>query len=232
MNQNFVPENELVLISRGNAPKEPQLWELLAMLFRLVWARTRKTAAQLFRLGLLVWNDRKVPGWVKLVCLGVLAFWILQADFSYALQISDMAHSGPSNKTKTVQAGYGLSEFAAAEPESLREQQVLEYVRRYKQVAVKEMQRTGIPASITLAQAIIESRSGDSRLAKVLNNHFGIKCFSKKCRKGHCKNFTDDHHKDFFRNFNAVSDSYREHSKVVLNRRYTSLLRGRKDYKA
>ena len=52
------------------------------------------------------------------------------------------------------------------------------YITQYKAIAMKEMKRTGVPASITLAQAILESNSGESNLAKNHNNHFGIKCKS------------------------------------------------------
>ena len=136
--------------------------------------------------------------------------------------------TSPAHKT------YGTgedSEFAPADPNSLKGMSVKQYVKKFQTVAVKEMNRTGIPASITLAQGIIESRSGDSRLARQLNNHFGIKCFSKKCRKGHCENFTDDHHKDFFRKFTNVEQSFREHSQVVLLPRYVNKVNNKESYK-
>ena len=80
-----------------------------------------------------------------------------------------------------------------------------------------------IPASITLAQAIIESRQGTSKLATQNNNHFGIKCFSKKCSKGHCSNFTDDSHKDFFKKYKGAWYSFRDHSEFLQKKRYRSL---------
>ena len=55
---------------------------------------------------------------------------------------------------------------------------ISEYVNTYQKIAVQEMHRSGIPASITLAQGILESASGNSKLAKTANNHFGIKCHS------------------------------------------------------
>ena len=61
------------------------------------------------------------------------------------------------------------------------------------------MELYGIPVSIKMGQALIESRAGTSRLARNNNNFFGMKCFSRNCKKGHCSNATDDHHKDFFR---------------------------------
>jgi len=55
-------------------------------------------------------------------------------------------------------------------------EKVKEYINTYKELAIREMLRTGVPASITLAQGILESQSGESDLARRSNNHFGIKC--------------------------------------------------------
>jgi len=101
----------------------------------------------------------------------------------------------------------------------------LAYVKKYASVARREQERYGIPASITLAQGILESVCGQSRLARENNNHFGIKCFSRRCAKGHCTNFEDDHHKDFFRKYGSVWESYRAHSHLLKGKRYKHLLR-------
>jgi len=107
------------------------------------------------------------------------------------------------------------------------------YVKRFAAVAKAEMKKFGIPASITLAQGLIESDAGFSRLAKANNNHFGMKCFSKKCSKGHCSNFTDDSHKDFFRKYETAWESYRAHSRMLNGKRYRPLHQLEKhDYKA
>ena len=66
-----------------------------------------------------------------------------------------------------------LAFFAAANAQS---SEFYEYVDKYKKIAVKEMERTGVPASIKLAQALLESNAGRSELAREANNHFGIKC--------------------------------------------------------
>lgn len=97
------------------------------------------------------------------------------------------------------------------------------YIERFKHVAIKEEERFGIPASIILAQGILESQTGSSRLVKEANNHFGIKCFSNKCKKGHCINFSDDSHKDFFVVFPTAWDSYRAHSLLISQGRYKHL---------
>ena len=113
-----------------------------------------------------------------------------------------------------------------------KERIVKAYVKKYAPIAVQEMKEYGIPASITLAQGLLESNAGDSRLATDANNHFGIKCFSRSCQKGHCKNYTDDTHKDFFRTYPTVWESYRSHSLFLQRDRYKHLLTLKKtDYK-
>lgn len=109
----------------------------------------------------------------------------------------------------------------------------LKYIERYRDVAKKEMAKFGIPASITLAQGLLESNVGESKLATRNRNHFGMKCFSRSCKKGHCSNFTDDSHKDFFRIYNSAWESYRAHSFLLKNgKRYSSLFKlKRTDYK-
>lgn len=108
---------------------------------------------------------------------------------------------------------------------------VNEYVERFDDIARQEMHKYGIPASISLAQGLIESRAGSSKLAVNNNNHFGIKCFSQSCKKGHCTNFKDDTHKDFFRKFKSPWESWRAHSQLLASGRYTRLKKYGRDYR-
>jgi flagellum-specific peptidoglycan hydrolase FlgJ len=103
------------------------------------------------------------------------------------------------------------------------------YIERFKNVALTEQQKYGIPASITLAQGIIESAAGRSKMAIKDNNHFGIKC-TLKCIGCRCANYADDDVYDMFRIFQSAWESYREHSKILLNDRYKSCFKSR-DYK-
>ncbi len=98
-----------------------------------------------------------------------------------------------------------------------------DYVNTFAPIAQAEMKQFGIPASITLAQGLLESDAGDSRLALESNNHFGIKCRSK-CKGCTCRNYTDDDVYDMFRVFPSVEDSYREHSHLLTSLRYAHLL--------
>ena len=90
------------------------------------------------------------------------------------------------------------------------------YITQFKAIAMKEMKRTGVPASITLAQAILESNSGESNLAKNHNNHFGIKCKSDWTG---AKTYQDDDAKqECFRAYEAAELSFKDHSNFLKNR--------------
>ena len=97
-----------------------------------------------------------------------------------------------------------------------------EYIKQYAPVAIKEMELFGIPASITLAQACLESNFGNSYLSRIGNNHFGIKCHSSWTGK---KLYQDDDAKhECFRHYNSAWESFRDHSKFLKNgRRYQFL---------
>lgn len=99
---------------------------------------------------------------------------------------------------------------------------VAEYIESYWNIAVLEMKRTGIPASISLAQGIIESRHGNSRLARKANNHFGVKCRSD-WRGG--KAYKDDEEKnECFRRYQTPIQSFVDHSTfLAANQRYAFL---------
>jgi LysM repeat protein len=97
----------------------------------------------------------------------------------------------------------------------------LTYIDAFKGVAIEEMNRYGIPASITLAQGIIESGSGNSSLAKFANNHFGIKCTSEWKGKAYYKD--DDKSNDCFRVYKDARESYKDHSEFLKRKRYSAL---------
>jgi len=124
------------------------------------------------------------------------------------------------------------NEAAPVSAEELLKQQSLDYINRFSKIAQGEMAKFGIPASISLAQGLIESRAGTSKLAVSNNNHFGMKCFAKNCAKGHCSNHTDDTHKDFFRKYNNAWESWRAHSQLLASGRYEKLKRHGRDYRA
>ena len=110
-------------------------------------------------------------------------------------------------------------------------QNVKNYIKEYKELAINEMYLYKIPASITLAQGILESASGTSKLAVESKNHFGIKCHVDW--KGEKTYHDDDEKNECFRKYELVSDSFRDHSIFLSERtRYSFLFKLRKtDYK-
>lgn len=103
----------------------------------------------------------------------------------------------------------------------LKETPQSRYINKYAETAVKEMYRSGVPASITLAQGIIESRSGLSALAAKSNNHFGIKCHGWTGRKVY---YDDDRPNECFRAYDSPEESFKDHSDFLrYNDRYKFL---------
>lgn len=107
-----------------------------------------------------------------------------------------------------------------------------DYINRYKDLAVSEMNRTGIPASITLAQGMIESDYGRSRLAREANNYFGIKCHNDWT--GPTIRHNDDRRNECFRKYRKPEESFYDHSDFLKSSsRYSSLFNSDPtDYKA
>lgn len=105
---------------------------------------------------------------------------------------------------------------------------VLEYIESFKEIAKDNMVKNGIPASITLGQAILESGAGTGPLSVQANNHFGIKCHKEW--SGPSIRHTDDEENECFRKYNDPSESFRDHSYFLISRpRYADLFKLNKD---
>lgn len=205
---------------------------LSGRLHRLRTAAARNVQARIqdFRFWLSV-------NWFRLLIIGVLLVIFLKKDITLQLSLKN-GHPWPVTAAEQPPPYSGPE--AEAVNTSLREASPLEaslnqqqtYVARFAEVAQSEMRKYGIPASIKLGQALLETNAGASPLATRNNNHFGIKCFSKNCRKGHCSNFSDDSHKDFFRKYESAWESFRSHSRLLQGDRYAHLFKQGKDYRA
>lgn len=101
------------------------------------------------------------------------------------------------------------------------------YIDQYKDIAIREMNQYGIPASIKLAQALLESGNGNSYLAREANNHFGIKCGGIWTGKSVTR--ADDNPNDCFRVYENAEQSFRDHSEFLLRKRYEKLFTLNKD---
>ena len=96
-----------------------------------------------------------------------------------------------------------------------------EYIEMFKDEAIKEMHHSGVPASITLAQGILESGDGNSPLARYANNHFGIKCHSDWAGETFIQD--DDSKDECFRKYKTALESFADHSAFLKRKRYAAL---------
>lgn len=111
-----------------------------------------------------------------------------------------------------------------------KNQTSLGYIEQFKGIAIEEMIKSGIPASITLAQGLLESASGNSTLATEANNHFGIKCNVGWTGPTILKD--DDAAGECFRVYENAEESYRDHTEFLKRARYVSLFQlDRNDYR-
>jgi hypothetical protein len=106
--------------------------------------------------------------------------------------------------------------FACNAASAQTSQVVRDYIARFRDIAIAEMHRTGVPASITLAQGILETEAGRSPLVKKSNNHFGIKC--KSDWRGEWVTHDDDARGECFRKYNDPAESYKDHSDFLKTR--------------
>ena len=138
---------------------------------------------------------------------------------------STSSNSTPSNSTQNSVI------LEATTKVKVTNAMVLEYILRYKTIAKTDMTKFGIPASITIAQGILESGAGTGPLSVQANNHFGIKCTSDWT--GASIRHDDDSLQECFRKYNEPFESYNDHSKFLVNRtRYAMLFKLEKsDYK-
>lgn len=147
--------------------------------------------------------------WLKDILWYLFLFLIMKAEIYAVSQRSQLLRGGISH-TKRIP------------PHS--------YIARFLPVAQAEQRKYGIPVSITLGQAMLESDCGNSRLARVANNHFGIKCFATNCGRGHCIGHHDDDPGDRFVHYANAWESFRAHSRFLMKNKYRSAFgKGYKD---
>src|ERR1700741_4337052 len=136
----------------------------------------------------------------------------------------------PKPKHFFIAAAIFIASFGAAQP-SEKKLTPADYIMMYKEDAIKEMLQHGVPASITLAQGMLESGNGNSALAVYANNHFGIKCHTDWT--GATYIMDDDAKDECFRKYETVLSSFEDHSMFLKSRpRYAFLFElPKNDYK-
>lgn len=176
----------------------------------------------------------------------VLVFIVLIALVSCHSSKPVVRTTKSSSPTRTVKKPTTTTQASKSNDKKTKEPEVLEatsnvkvtpeivtkYIDDFKGIAKNNMTQFGIPASITLAQGILESGSGTGVLSVKANNHFGIKCHKEW--EGPSVRHDDDSAQECFRKYEHASESYRDHSLFLTTRsRYASLFELPKDdYKA
>lgn len=235
---------------RASAPGrffQPPPEELpLRLLLRQIWWRFRRHwIALCFQANRYTGGIFRRQTALKLGILTVAGYMLLFSDQEYWIfsgnPVSTLSDGAPVETSLDIpqeeeyaerpKKRKSVNDAAPLDVSELSSDQSVAYIQRFSKIAITEMKKYGIPASISLAQGLVESRYGTSTLARRNNNHFGIKCFSKNCKRGHCSNFSDDHHKDFFRSFTNPWESWRAHSQMLASGRYTRLKKHGRDYR-
>ncbi len=249
-------ENSMAAQSRfQRIIQSDEVFQILGKLLHFIFTLIRSTIQVTWALvtGLLsfgkgVWRDspwiRRLP-WGKITILGLVAYLLLGKGLGFSIDMNNPLGKGalliPSHieeeevkeeeKTlKVTEAEERTKDLSPISPALLKNPDVQGFVRRFEATARKEMKLYGIPASIKMGQAIIESQAGKSVLAAGSNNFFGIKC-KPKCLGCTCKNYADDNKYDMFRVFDSAWESWRAHSELLCNPRYSKLPLYGKDYK-
>jgi len=165
----------------------------------------------------------------KLVVLGVVCIFVFSCGSRKKI-ITKKSDSPVEeiSKVEPIKEGIEIKETTPISKPVVNS--TAQYIQVYKSIAMKEMESYGIPASITLAQGILESGSGKGRLAVKANNHFGIKCHGWTGKKIY---HDDDERQECFRKYKSAETSFRDHSEFLANRkRYSKLFDFKKsDYK-
>ncbi len=159
-----------------------------------------------------------------------ILLFVTLSIFTSSCSLLKKERSAPLTQTAPKSPVSKPAEGVKTESGTLGSSPAENYINRFKNIAISEMNSAGIPASITLAQGILESGSGNSRLALEANNHFGIKCTPDW--KGESIKHDDDQKDDCFRVYKSPEESFRDHSEFLKRKRYAALFElDKNDYK-
>lgn len=151
------------------------------------------------------------------ILLTMLVGFFFIVSYKYQVQAKSPAPVNVEAPKPIIRTDYHAFKDSLFEP---YERSTLAFIRRFHKVAIDEQVKFNVPASVTLAQGILESGSGSSELATKHNIYFNIKCYSKTCKKGHCVNYADDDKDDRFKVCESAWYSFRHHSQFLQGKRY------------
>lgn len=168
----------------------------------------------------------------KIIIIGAILI-LMGCNSSKSVIVTSKDRNSKSTKTNAAQKKESTFDDNKSTAKAMATSDVVNsYIVDYKDIAMSNMKNFGIPASIILAQGILESGAGQSELATTSNNHFGIKCYTDW--KGETTYHDDDTSQECFRKYKNPEESFQDHADIVSKRkRYASLFDLPKgDYKA
>lgn len=212
----------------------PTMLALIAIAFRAILKPIMAAKAAYYRNTELQHTIKQIP-WIPITLIVFGGMVLMHKDLRFNLNLS----STPSAVGDAGGAAipYANSNYAQPTSSSMtlfspeQDAKNRKYIQEYKSMAIAEMKATGVLASINLAQAIVSSNAGQSEAAVKNNNHFGLKCFSKECKSGHCSNLEDMGHKAFYIKYSSVWEGWRAHSQLLSSGKYERLLQN-SDYQS
>lgn len=166
----------------------------------------------------------------KIISLLVCSYFLIGCSATHQAKVRERINSGKKENVKQKASDY--EELKATSDVRVTSDAIADYIEQYKNVAMESMATYGIPASIKLAQAILESGSGKGTLARSANNHFGIKC--QTLWSGEVVYHNDDAPNECFRKYDSAIESFHDHSLFLTSRaHYKSLFElDKNDYRA
>ena len=203
---------------------------LIAITFRAILKPIMAARAAFYRNTALQQALKQIP-WIPVTLIVFGGMILIHKDLNFNFNLSAPSSIGgvgePSTTSGYAQSASNTTTLFSADQDAKNKK----YITEYKSMAIAEMKATGIPASINLAQAIVASKAGTSEAATKNNNHFGLKCFSKKCKSGHCSNLEEMGHKAFYIKYAGVWEGWRAHSQLLSSGKYERLLQN-SDYQS
>ncbi len=177
-------------------------------------------------------STRPFP-WFRLALVALFLYAFFQKDLQFNINLgapNTLSEEATTATSKLMVGGFSQAAKHTTPKNAvvnLRDEAVEAYINRFKRVAIVEMEKFNIPASIKMGQALLASHAGTNSLAKQYNNHFAITCIDG----ANCENFQVGNQSAMIKTYQSAWESWRNHSQLLSTSKYASLKWYKKNYK-
>jgi len=199
--------------------KTPSLYNLVQMVIVGIGKPVMAARASFYQATGGFFTNSNIP-WFKILLIGAAVYVLTYKNLNFNFNLN--TPKAAITETTSMNVSNSLIPTAAF---VLDDDANLIYIERFKKIAQTEMKRFGIPASVKMGQAILESQAGKTDLAKSLNNHFNLKC--GVLAAGVCTETTNG----MFKQFDSPWESWRAHSEYMTSGKFKTLLQSGENYK-